>query len=122
MGRENMTANPRHILFVMLAIGSLLAAWSHGLVWMAAGGNLFNLPSFFIDSFNSGPAAAFLTIDIVVAWAVFMIWVVGDAAKIGLGARTGWLFVALSFLGTCFAFPLYLVLRERHLDGVGKTA
>jgi hypothetical protein len=23
--------------------------------------------------------------------------------------------VALSFIGTCFALPLYLVLRERHV-------
>jgi hypothetical protein len=32
-----------------------------------------------------------------------------------LGAKTGWIFIGLSFLGTCFAFPLYLVVRERHL-------
>jgi hypothetical protein len=27
-------------------------------------------------------------------------------------------FLALSFLGTCFAFPLYLIRRERHLGDV----
>lgn len=116
-----MPNNPKHILYSVLAIGSLVAAWSHGFAWIADGGNLLNLPSFFIDSYNSGSAAAFLTIDIAVAWAVFMIWVVGDATKIGLGARMGWIFVALSFLGTCFAFPLYLVLRERHLAKSGQV-
>ncbi len=107
--------HPRHMIYILLAFVSVVWAWSHGLQWMAAGGNLLNLPGFFIDSYKSGSAAAFLTIDIAVAWAVYMIWVVGDAQKIGLGARTGWLFLALSFLGTCFAFPLYLVVRERHL-------
>ena len=112
----------KHLVYVVLAIVSLVWAWSHGFAWAVGGGNLLNLPSFFIDAYNSGSAAAFLTIDILAAWATFMIWVVGDARKIGLGARWGWIFVALSFLGTCFAFPLYLVLRERHLDRAAQVA
>ena len=60
--------------------------------------------------------------DIAIVWATFLIWVVGDARKISLGARKGWLFFGLSFLGTCFALPLYLVARERHLARVGGTA
>lgn len=112
----------KHGVFVIVAIGSAVAAWLHGLAWIAAGGNILNLPSFFLDSYNSGSAAAFLTIDILAVWIVFMVWVVGDAIKIGLGARWGWIFVALSFVGTCFAFPLYLVLRERHVDRQGGTA
>ncbi len=112
----------RHGLYIVLAIASLVWAWSWAFAWMAGGGNLINLPSFFIDSYKSGSAAAFLTIDIATAWAVYMIWVVGDAAKIGLGAKTGWIFLALSFLGTCFAFPLYLVVRERHLAKADQAA
>ncbi|MEY2928337.1 MAG: hypothetical protein RL367_2814, partial [Pseudomonadota bacterium] len=96
-----MTLSAKHIFYIAAAIISLVWAWSHAFAWMAAGGNLINLPSFFIDSYNSGSAAAFLTIDIATAWAVYMVWVVGDATKIGLGAKTGWIFLALSFLGTC---------------------
>ncbi len=88
---------------------------------MAAGSNLLNLPSFFTDAYNSGPAAAILTIDIVVAWLTFRVRVIGDAQKIGLGACWGWVFAGLSFLRTCFAFPLYLVLRERHIIGTGEA-
>ncbi len=112
----------KHGLFVVVAIGSTIAAWLHGFAWIAGGGNILNLPSFFLDSYNSGSAAAFLTIDILAAWMVFMIWVVGDAAKVGLGARWGWIFVALSFVGTCFAFPLYLVMRERFVARDGAVA
>jgi hypothetical protein len=110
---------PRHIIYIILAAVSVVWAWSWAFAWMAGGGNIVNLPSFFIDSYKSGSAAAFLTIDIAVAWGVYMIWVVGDATKIGLGAKTGWTFLGLSFLGTCFAFPLYLVVRERHLAKTG---
>lgn len=106
----------RHILYIILGVTGLIWCWYHGIQWMMNGGNLINLPSFFIDAYHSGSAAAFLTIDILIAWGVFMIWVVGDAKKIGLGAGKGWLFVALSGLGTCFAFPLYLVVRERFLE------
>jgi hypothetical protein len=112
----------KHIIFIVVAAVSVIAAWVHGFAWMAAGGNLLNLPSFFIDAYKSGSAAAFLTIDILAVWLTFMIWVVGDARKIGLGARMGWIFVALSFLGTCFAYPIYLVLRERHLARAGRAA
>ena len=117
-----MGSTAKHALFVILAVGSLLFAWSHAFAWMAAGGNILNLPQFFLDSYHSGPAAAFLTIDILVAWIAFMIWVVGDAAKIGLGAKWGWLFLVLSFLGTCFAFPLYLVARARFLTRAEQAA
>lgn len=108
----------RHFFYAAIAFGSLAWAWVHGLAWIADGGNLLNLPSFFIDSFRSGDAAAFLTIDISVVWLVYMVWVVGDARRIGLGTSTGVTFLALSFLGTCFAFPLYLIRRERHLGDV----
>lgn len=116
-----MSISIKHLVYIVLAVGSLVAAWSHGLAWMAGGGNLLNLPSFFMDAYNSGSAAAFITIDILAAWLVFMIWVVGDSQRIGLGARQGWIFVALSFLGTCFAFPLYLVVRERFLGRTEKS-
>jgi Terpene cyclase DEP1 len=109
----------RHLIYIVLAFASVIWAWSWAFAWMAGGGNIINLPSFFIDSYKSGSAAAFLTIDIATAWAIYMLWVVGDATKIGLGAKTGWIFLALSFLGTCFAFPLYLVVRERHLAKSG---
>lgn len=111
----------KHVVYVVLALTGLVWCWTHGIAWMAAGGNIINLPSFFIDSYQSGSAAAFLTVDIAVVWATFLVWVVGDAKTIGLGARTGWIFFGLSFLGTCFALPLYLVARERHLVRSGAV-
>ena len=106
----------RHALFVAVALGSLVWAWMLGLQWVAEGGNLLNLPSFFIDAYASGSAAAFLTIDILAVWAVFIVWVIADARRIGIGSRWGVGFAVLSLAGTCFAFPLYLVFRERWLE------
>lgn len=111
----------RHALYIAIAILSAAAAWWHGIAWVRGGGNLLLLPTFFLDAYRSGSAAAFLTIDILAAWIVFMIWVVPDAKRVGLGANKGWLYLALSFIGTCFAFPLYLVARERHLARTGAA-
>lgn len=113
--------NLRHAIYGLIAFASTVAAWCHGIAWVQEGGNLLLLPSFFLDAYRSGSAAAFLTIDILAAWIVFMIWVVPDAARIGLGAGKGWLFLALSFVGTCFAFPLYLIARERRLARSGEA-
>lgn len=116
-----MSAPLRHAAYVIIAAAATVGAWWHGVAWITQGGNILNLPSFFLDSYRSGSAAAFLTIDILAAWAVFMIWVVPDAKRIGLGAKTGWVYFALSFIGTCLALPLYLRARERHLAAVGET-
>lgn len=110
----------RNMVYIALSLVSVAWAWSWGFQWMAGGGNLLNLPSFFLDSDNSGSAAAFFAVDIAVVCAAYMIWVEGDATKIGLCAKNGWIFLARSFLGTCFAFPLYLVMRERHLTKTGQ--
>ena len=107
----------KHILYISAALVSFVWAWSHGSAWVMAGGNLLNLPSFFIDAYHSGSAAAFLTIDILFVWGIYIVWVIGDARRIGLGTRWGIGFALLSLLGTCLAFPLYLVVRERILDG-----
>lgn len=111
----------RHALYIAIGTLSAAAAWWHGIAWVQGGGNLLLLPTFFLDAYHSGSAAAFLTIDILAVWIVFMIWVVPDAKHVGLGASKGWLYLALSFIGTCFAFPLYLVARERHLARTGAV-
>ena len=106
----------KHAVLIFISIASLFVAWPHGWDWMQAGNNILNFPSFFIQPYQMGGAAAFLTVDILVCWAAYLIWVVPDAKRIGLGAKVGWIFFFLSYLGTCFALPLYLVVRERHLD------
>lgn len=111
-----MATNIKHAFLILLSIGSLFVVWPFGFDWMRNGGNILDPLSFFTDVYKLGGAAAFLTVDIAVVWIAFLTWVVPDAKRIGLGAKWGWTFFALSYLGTCFAFPLYLVVRERYLD------
>jgi hypothetical protein len=111
-----MATNIRHAIYLGAGVLALLLTWPHAFDWMDAGGNILNPFDFFGDAIDAGGTAAFLSLDMLVAWAVFMVWVVTDAKRIGLGTRWGWFFVALSYIGVSMAFPVYLVTRERFLD------
>jgi len=115
-----MSISFKHAALLMLGLIALILTWPHAFEWMRNGGNILNPVQFFGDAIKAGGTAAFLAIDMAIAWAVFMIWVVVDARRIGMGAKWGWIFAALSFIAVSMAFPLYVVVRERFLDGRGK--
>src|SRR3546814_17828873 len=83
---------------------------------MRACGHILNPVQFFADALAPGGTAAFLALDMAVAWAVFMGWVVFDTRRFGTGMKWGWFFVFLSYIGVSMAFPFYIVARERFLD------
>jgi len=111
-----MATNIRHAFLLMLGLAALFLTWPHAFEWMRQGGNIFNPVQFFADAINAGGTAAFLSIDMAIAWLVFMIWVVVDTRRIGMGAKWGWFFVALSYVGVSLSFPVYLITRERFID------
>ncbi|WP_368680259.1 DUF2834 domain-containing protein (plasmid) [Rhodococcus opacus] len=107
--------NVRHALYIVTGIAAVLLTWPYAFDWMSAGGNILNPITFFGDGIGPGGTAAFLSIDMLIAWAVFTVWVVTDTVRIGMGLKSGVLFVALSYIGVSMAFPFYLVARERFL-------
>lgn len=111
-----MARNIRHAFFILIGIVALFITWPYAFDWMREGGNILNPVQFFADAIAPGGTAAFLSLDMAVAWAVFMVWVVFDTQRIGMGAKWGWFFVLLSYIGVSMAFPFYLVARERFLD------
>ena len=117
-----MRTNIRHTAYLIAGLVALLVTWPHAFDWMSDGGNILNPLDFFGDAIDAGGTAAFLSLDLLIAWAVFMVWVVTDATRIGLGQKWGWLFVALSYIGVSMAFPVYLVTRERFLARQNQTA
>ncbi|MDB5987893.1 MAG: hypothetical protein JWR16_2946 [Nevskia sp.] len=117
-----MTTNIKHAFFLILGAAALLLTWPHAFEWMRNGGNIMNPIQFFGDAIKAGGTAAFLSIDMAIAWLVFMVWVVFDSRRIGMGMKWGWFFVALSYIGVSMAFPVYLVVRERFLDSRGAVA
>src|SRR6478672_8177980 len=107
--------NIRHAFFILAGVVALVLTWPHAFQWMAAGGNILNPVAFFGDAIAAGGTAAFLSIDMAIAWLVF------DCKRTGLGYKWGWIFVALSYIGVSMALPVYLVTRERYLDKRART-
>ena len=112
----------RQTLYLILAIGSLVLAWYHGIQWTIEwtnnGGNVLNQAAFFVDFFGDAyapnSAASFITIDLIGSWFTFLVFVLPEAKRLNM--RFGWgYFIAASTLGNCFAFPLFLFNRERAL-------
>ncbi|OSC31563.1 hypothetical protein B8W69_03720 [Mycobacterium vulneris] len=116
------STNIRHAFFLLAGGVALILTWPHAFEWMAAGGNILDPFAFFRDAIAAGGTAAFLAIDMAIAWLVFMVWVVTDSKRIGLGYKWGWAFVAMSYVGVSLAFPVYLVARERFLAKQSRQA
>ena len=111
-----MSRNVRHGVFLVLGITAFFVTWPFAFEWMRAGGNIFNVIDFFGDAIAPGGTAAFLSLDILFVWLTYMIWVVFDAKRIGLGYKWGIFFVLFSYVGVSLAFPVYLIVRERFVD------
>jgi hypothetical protein len=111
-----MWTNIRHGVFVILGLLAFFLTWPHALDWMSKGGNILNPISFFHDAIRHGDTAAFLSLDMLFVWVTYMIWVVFDANRIGLGFKWGIFFVFFSYVGVSLSFPVYLVVRERFID------
>lgn len=111
-----MTQNIKHAIFIILGIAAVPLTWYYGFQWMQGGGNILNPVAFFADAMAPGETAAFLAIDMAIAWVVYMIWVVFDTVRIGMGVKWGIFFVLLSYVSVSLSFPIYLVTRERYLD------
>lgn len=110
-----VSTNIRHGFYIAIGVAALVLTWPHAFGWMAQGGNILNPVDFFGDAIAAGGTAAFLSIDMAVAWLVFMVWAVTDSKRIGAGQKWGWAFVALSYIGVSMAFPFYVVFRERFI-------
>lgn len=111
-----MLTKVRRVIYIVIGLAAFVLTWPYAIDWMRAGGNILNPVSFFGDAIVHGKTAAFLSLDAMFMWLTYMIWVLFDTQRIGLGIKWGVFFVLLSYLGVSMAFPVYLVARELYLD------
>ena len=97
----------------MLAIIGLVATWYYNLQFIAHYGD-FELEQFIADNYVNA-ASGSIANDIIVAGITFSIWVFFEARRLGM--QFWWLYVLLTFgIAIAFAFPLFLLMRERKLQ------
>lgn len=104
---------PLQILYAVLTVLGLAGPMYFNIRWMQAGGSLTDIGGFFGAGFAT-PAASSLSTDLTVAFVVFLVWMIVEAGRIGM--RNRWVYVLAGFaVAFAFAFPLFLLMRERHL-------
>ena len=101
----------KRLYFVLCVVGFLLPYWKF-VPWVAEHG--VNLPLFVRDLF-ANPISSFFGLDVLVSAAVLCIFIVAEGSRLGM--RGLWLpIVATCAVGVSLGLPLFLYLRQDHLD------
>jgi hypothetical protein len=104
---------PRELIYAFLAALGLLVPAYFNVMYVVQGGSLLDPLEFFRFGWLS-PAARSISSDLFIAYAAFAVWAVAESRRIGM--RHGWLYPLLALVTAfAFMFPLYLLMRERHL-------
>jgi hypothetical protein len=105
---EAVPSSSRALVFLALAIAGLLGQLALVGVFLADNGLD---PGEFTDQIFSSTIAALTFADLMACAVVFLAWLPREAARVGI--RRWWPFALAALGGLCFAFPLFLYVRER---------
>lgn len=105
--------NGRVALYALLSLAGLVAPWYFNLDYVRQGGRPFDLGAALGLAF-ANPVSSSFSVDLLIAFLTFGVWAVLEARRIEM--RAGWIYPLLGLLvAFAFAFPLFLLQRERHL-------
>ena len=101
----------KHLYFVLFVIGTLVP-YSSFVPWVIDHGLDISL---MVEELFANRISAFFGLDVVIATMVFWVFVAAESARAGL--RHAWAPVVASLtIGLSSALPLFLFMRERHLE------
>ena len=109
-----MRMTPRMWIYAALAAAGLALPWYFNLQFMRESGGGFALGAFVAGGY-ANPAASSLTSDLTVGATAFLIWMIAEARRLRMRFARGYA-VLLFFVAFGFACPLFLLMRERHLE------
>ena len=114
-----MATEHRQIIFGLTALVGVAATWYWNLQFMAGYGE-FSVLAFVADAY-ANPAAASISSDILVVTFAFLFWSLLEARRLGM--KHWWVYLLLTFgIAMAFAFPLFLLMRERRLAAMHIAA
>jgi hypothetical protein len=98
----------------LCAAAGAVVPWYFNLRFMRESGELLTPQRWLAEGFVT-PLAGSITSDFLIGTIPVLVWMVVEARRLGM--RNLWVFVVGTFL-VSFAFtcPLFLLLRERHLQ------
>jgi hypothetical protein len=116
--RGNARSHLRALAFLALAVAGAIGQLTLFGVFVADHGLD---PAEFGDQAVASTIAALALADLLTCAVVFLVWLPGEASRVGIGRW--WPFVVAGLVGLCFALPLFLYFRERRLiarDGMAQ--
>jgi len=103
----------REGVYAVLAVLGLLVPGYFNMMYVVHGGSLLNPLEFFGYGWQT-PAARSITTDLFISYFAFVAFALVESRRIGM--RRGWAYpLAALALGMAAMFPLFLLVRERHL-------
>ncbi len=101
----------KEICFALLAVLGAVIPWYYNLQFMSASGGVIE----FVAGGFANPAAASLSVDLLVGSTAVIIWMVAEARQLEM--KHWWIYLALiPTVAFAFACPLFLLMRERKLN------
>ena len=75
----------------------------------------------FVAGGFANPAASSLTLDVLIAFLAFLVWLPTEARRLEM--RGWWIYLVLGLtVAFAFAFPLFLFMRDRRLSEIDAMA
>ena len=103
----------REWIYAVLAAAGLLVPGYFNVMYAVSGGSLIDPLEFFGYGWQT-PAARSITMDLFISYFAFVVFAIVESRRVGM--RNGWAYpLAALALGMASMFPLYLLMRERHL-------
>jgi hypothetical protein len=108
------------LVYGAIALLALLATWNQNLHYFGGdAGPVEVLTTFWKETF-ANPAAASITLDLLLFVLAVMLWMVLEARRLGMPFV--WLYVVGGLLiAISVTFPLFMMARERRLATLGQV-
>ena len=106
----------RTILYGLLALAGAAVTWYFNIRFMIDEAGVFSLATFIKNGF-ANPAAASMASDVLIGAVAFLLWLPFEAHRLAM--RRWWVYAVLTLgVAFAFAFPLFLLMRERRLEQI----
>ncbi len=114
-----MASQTRQWTYGILAIVGILATWYFNVRFMGEHGG-FSLAVFLTEAY-ANPASSSIGNDLTVGVIAFLVWLFAECRRLDMSRP--WVYVLLTFgIAFAFAFPLFLLMRERRLVSLASAA
>jgi len=107
------------VVYALIGLAALAGTWGNNLHYLGLGFTNANV-RFWLDTL-ANPASRSITVDVFFFALAATVWLLLEARRLGM--RGAWWYVLLSLLvAVSFAFPMFLIHRERTLARLDASA